>query len=96
MADSTEWQFGIQWGHVVSGDLAHWEHLPAALVPTEGGLDADGCFSGCCALDEKGIPTILYTGVRLRSNPSFPGLPEDCDLGLPFIESQLCASQVRW
>ena len=34
------------WGHAVSSNLVHWEHLPPALVPTPGTLDADGCFSG--------------------------------------------------
>ncbi|PNH06643.1 hypothetical protein TSOC_006947 [Tetrabaena socialis] len=25
--------------------------------------DRDGCFSGCAVVDERGVPTILYTGV---------------------------------
>ena len=38
------------------------------------------------------MPTIMYTGVRLRSNPDCGPLPpQDCDLNLPFIESQLIA-----
>lgn len=87
-----EWDFGIVWGHAMSEDLVHWEHLPPALLPTPGGNDADGCFSGCCVLDADGRPVILYTGVRLRSNPECGELPPaDCDLNLPFIESQLSA-----
>ncbi|EFJ50131.1 hypothetical protein VOLCADRAFT_89210 [Volvox carteri f. nagariensis] len=35
-------------------------------------LDSAGCFSGCSLVDEQGVPTILYTGVRLR-----PGVPPD-------------------
>ncbi|KAK9821729.1 hypothetical protein WJX81_006531 [Elliptochloris bilobata] len=61
-------------------------------MPTPGGLDADGCFSGCCVVDTDDTPTILYTGVRLRSNPDCPDLPPpECDLNLPFVESQLAA-----
>lgn len=57
-----------------------------------GGLDADGCFSGCCVVDTNGVPTILYTGVRLRSNPDCGPLPPpEQDLQLPFVESQLAA-----
>jgi beta-fructofuranosidase len=52
----------IHWGHAVSNDLAHWRDLPIALVPTPGGVDADGVFSGC-AVDRDGVPTLVYTGV---------------------------------
>ncbi|KAK9916361.1 hypothetical protein WJX75_001798 [Coccomyxa subellipsoidea] len=87
-----EWDFGIVWGHAVTTDLVHWEHLPPALMPTPGGLDADGCFSGCCIIDTDGTPTILYTGVRLRSNPDCGPLPPpEHDLNLPFVESQCYA-----
>eukprot|EP00892_Ulva_mutabilis_P009472 jgi/Ulvmu1/6898/UM031_0104.1 len=87
-----EWDWGLVWGHAVSTDLVHWEHLPPALRPSPGFLDADGCFSGCCTVDEAGVPTIMYTGVRLRSNQDCGPLPPaDCDLQLPFIESQLLA-----
>lgn len=41
-----EWDWGLQWGHVVSQDLVYWERLPNALIPTEGFYDSDGCFSG--------------------------------------------------
>ena len=80
------------WGHAASDDLIFWEHLPPALLPSPGGADADGCFSGCCVVDADGTPVILYTGVRLRSNPECGDLPPpECDLNLPFIESQLSA-----
>ena len=52
----------MHWGHAVSDDLVHWQHLPIALEPTPGGPDAFGCFSGC-AVDDAGTPTIIYTGV---------------------------------
>jgi beta-fructofuranosidase len=52
----------IHWGHAVSRDLVHWEHLPIALEPTPDGIDKDGCWSGC-AVNNNGIPTLFYTGV---------------------------------
>ena len=64
-----------------------------ALLPTPGSTDADGCFSGCSVVDTDGTPTILYTGVRLRSNPSCGPLPPaECDLNLPFIEDAACSN----
>lgn len=87
-----EWAFGLVWGHSVSTDLIHWQHLPHAVVPTAGTLDADGCFSGCATVDTDGTPIILYTGVRLRTNVDGQPLPPpECDLHLPFIEAQLYA-----
>jgi beta-fructofuranosidase len=53
----------IHWGHAVSVDLVHWEHLPLALAPTPGGPDEDGCWSGC-AVDDNGVPTLIYSGNR--------------------------------
>jgi beta-fructofuranosidase len=52
----------IHWGHAISRDLVHWEHLPIALEPTPDGFDKDGCWSGC-AVNNNGVPTLLYTGV---------------------------------
>ena len=37
----------MSWGHAVSRDLTHWEHLPLA-IPEEDGVMA---FSGCCIVD---------------------------------------------
>ncbi len=67
-------------------DLVRWHLMPHAIEPTPGGLDGDGCFSGCAALDVDGSPALLYTGVRLRgSAQGGPLPPPECDLGLPFI-----------
>ncbi len=51
------------WGHAVSDDLVHWEHLPVAITPEMPPADEGGCWSGCLVNDD-GTPTILYTGVR--------------------------------
>src|SRR5208282_5358517 len=50
------------WGHARSRNMVHWEHLPMALVPTPGGPDKDGCWSGSAFLNDR-VPTLVYTGV---------------------------------
>lgn len=52
------------WGHATSADLVTWRHEPLAMEPSPRGYDSAGCWSGCSALDEHGVPTLLYTGVR--------------------------------
>ena len=32
----------MHWGHVVSDDMVHWEHMPIALYPDQE-YDRDGC-----------------------------------------------------
>ena len=46
--DSTVWG-PMHWGHAVSKDMVHWEHLPIALYPDKIGL----IFSGSVVIDEK-------------------------------------------
>lgn len=52
----------MHWGHAMSDDMVHWEHLPVALAPTPGGPDSAGCFSGT-AVSDNGAVSVLYTGV---------------------------------
>ncbi|MDD4756821.1 MAG: levanase, partial [Prolixibacteraceae bacterium] len=52
----TEWGF-MHWGHAVSNDLVHWEHLPIALYPDENSEDKVRCtaFSGSAIVDERNL-----------------------------------------
>ena len=52
----------MHWGHAVSRDLLHWEHLPAALAPDEI-YDRDGCFSGSALTLPDGRHLLMYTSV---------------------------------
>ena len=47
---SCEWD-SMHWGHAVSDDLVHWEHLPIALTPDENG----DIFSGSCIVDKRNV-----------------------------------------
>jgi beta-fructofuranosidase len=58
----------MHWGHAVSTDLLHWEHLPAALAPDEL-YDRDGCFSGSAVSLPDGRHLLMYTGVLREHQP---------------------------
>lgn len=51
---------GTHWGHAVSRDLLHWEHLPVALTPDSLGF----IFSGCSVFDEQNT-----SGLGTTDNP---------------------------
>jgi beta-fructofuranosidase len=53
---------GHGWAHAMSPDLMHWQHLPKALGPTEGGYDSYGTFTGS-VLPGTEVPTVIYAGV---------------------------------
>ena len=69
----TKWG-SMHWGHAVSDDLLHWEHLPAALAP-DTLADRDGCFSGSAVELPDGRQLLLYTGVV--EQPGMPGEASD-------------------
>lgn len=51
-----EWGY-MHWGHAISTDLIHWEHLPIALYPDENSEDKEYCtaFSGSAIVDDKNL-----------------------------------------
>lgn len=55
----------MHWGHAVSEDLIHWEHLGPALFPTRY-EDQNGCFSGS-ALEYDGKLHLYYTGIHYET-----------------------------
>jgi beta-fructofuranosidase len=58
----------MHWGHAVSEDLVHWEHLDVALFPTKG-YDRNGVFSGS-ALEKDGRLYLYYSAVRYLKEDS--------------------------
>ena len=52
----------MHWGHGVSEDLVHWEHLDIALFPSKR-YDENGVFSGS-ALERDGKLCLYYSAVR--------------------------------
>jgi len=53
---STKWGY-MHWGHAVSEDLVHWNHLPVALYPDENSKDERHCteWSGSAIVDENNV-----------------------------------------
>ncbi len=51
-----EWGY-MHWGHAVSKDLVHWEHMPIALYPDENSKDKVRCtaFSGSAIVDKNNL-----------------------------------------
>ncbi|SHF78691.1 levanase [Mariniphaga anaerophila] len=51
-----EWGY-MHWGHAVSTDLVHWEHLPVAIYPDENSEDKEYCtaFSGSAIVDDRNL-----------------------------------------
>ncbi len=54
--NGNEWGF-MHWGHAISTDLIHWEHLPVALYPDNKSEDKEYCtaFSGSAIVDEHNL-----------------------------------------
>jgi len=53
----------MSWNHAVSSDMLHWKHEPVALMPTPGGVDSFGVFSGSAIAVGKRVYAV-YTGTQ--------------------------------
>ncbi|MGQ7870132.1 glycoside hydrolase family 32 protein [Sunxiuqinia sp. sy24] len=54
--NAKEWGF-MHWGHAVSKDLVHWEHLPLAIYPDNDSKDKEyaTAFSGSAIVDKNNL-----------------------------------------
>ncbi|VFQ74926.1 unnamed protein product [Cuscuta campestris] len=70
----------IVWGHAVSRDLIHWDHLPIAMVPDHW-YDANGVWTGSATILHDGQIVMLYTGATYDlvqvQNLAYPADPSD-------------------
>jgi fructan beta-fructosidase len=95
--DSTVWG-PMHWGHAVSGDLVHWQHLPIALYPDSLGY----IFSGSAVMDlnntsglgEPGKPAMIaiftYHNHKLsdqgRTDYQYQGMAYSLDKGRTWVK----------
>lgn len=73
--DCDQWG-NLHWGHAVSDDCVHWEHLPLALYPSVE-MGEIHCFSGCASVDGE-RPLIYYTSVGEGSRDCKYGAQQWC------------------
>ncbi|XLR22576.1 hypothetical protein HN51_068822 [Arachis hypogaea] len=70
----------IVWGHAISRDLIHWQHLPLAMVADQW-YDKNGVWTGSATILPNGKIIMLYTGSTNESvqvqNLAYPADPSD-------------------
>jgi len=77
----------IHWGHWVSDDLVHWEHMPIALSPEKGDITPDGVWAGSATYDADGNPVLLFTAGNDSKSPNQAvGLAFPKDLSDPYLK----------
>lgn len=74
----------MHWGHAVTDDFIHFDHLPFALYPSKD-YDRNGCFSGS-AIEMNGDLYLYYTAIRYaKENPEY--------VHIQYSDDDLIASQ---
>ena len=78
----TIWGY-MNWGHAISKDLVHWEHLPIAIEPDNGSKDKEiaTAWSGSAIIDKKNV-----TGLQEGDKP----------LMLIFYTSRKCGQRLAY
>ena len=71
------------WGHAVSKDMIHWQHLPVALAPDENSDDKDSC-------------TLLSGSVIVDQNNTLGKQEGNVPALLAFYTSQQCGQRLAY
>ncbi|MGD9555520.1 MAG: glycoside hydrolase family 32 protein [Mangrovibacterium sp.] len=73
----------MNWGHAVSTDLVHWEHLPVAITPDNDSRDKEHCtaWSGSAIIDQRNV-----TGLKEGDRPAM----------LIFYTSRQCGQRMAY
>jgi fructan beta-fructosidase len=80
----------MHWGHAVSHDLVHWEHLPVALYPDENGM----IFSGSAVIDRMntagfGTDTMVSVFTHHKEDIQSQSIAYSHDAGRTWRKSEL-------
>ena len=60
----------MHWGHAITKDFIHYQHLPIALYPSKH-YDRNGCFSGS-AIEKDNKLYLYYTAIQYtKENPEY-------------------------
>jgi len=80
--NGNEWGF-MHWGHSISTDLVHWQHLPIAIYPDDFSTEKEKCtaFSGSAIVDEHNL-----LGKQIGDEKTL----------VAFYTSQLCGQRIAY
>jgi beta-fructofuranosidase len=66
----------MHWGHAISRDLVHWQHLPIAIWPSSE-LGEEHCYSGGAIVRPDWRPMVFYTSIGHEYREEWAAISHD-------------------